>query len=490
MIFCLDFLRLLFKSSTKYFINQNMQIQQSLFDSFQSSLNEFFLEIDLEASLKSKSTNSQKKTLRGFNMATMAEYRQNIIDSMKQDNLSIEKIFNKPKNNAKEEKIIKFITENPKSIRYALSFFFSVLKIRWQYEDQTVKNFYHSNVFRFSEYDLHFKIDDFLNFILQFPQNIYETFKYFFNNMFDEKLFNWFHSFNPIVMNSFHRDILQPIEHHKHIEISIKKTNYFLLPLGRDQNKDVFEYLVNTPPEDPIEIFGYNRNHEFRHFYYRSKYLFDYMVRSHYELEKKLSLHKESVYLNEISPLINEKEISHSLKDFLDFLIESFSTPIDSPLLNLIALMTKVVKMLGDAICIEKTEIYQKIFESSNNTEKEEFFLDDHDIIFQEDVDEKYEEKFEENTSKTSIKLNKFDKNSKFKSSLDSLSSKKSEIISDKSVFNLNFGKSSQILKKKRDEINEINEKSKESNEINVSDIKPKSSIIFENVKIDLLLIY
>lgn len=417
------------------------------------------MEVDVEASQKN-SVNISKKIYKGLYLSTMSEYRQKILENAKQNCLTIEKFEDKRKNPARNEKILKFLLENKNPIKYALFFYLSVLKIRSLYTDQTICNFAHSNLLNYSEYDFQYKIDDFLNFIAKFPQNIYEIFKNIFTKIFDESRFNWFNSFNPLIMNNFYKEILLPTEQHKHIEISVKKTNYFLLSLGRNQNKDIFEYIINTPPEDPIEIFGLNKNHEFRHYYYRSKHFFDYVVRSHYDLENRVSLQKEAAYLSDISPLLEGNDINDNLKDFLDYLNESFSTPMDSPLLNLIDLLTKILKMFGDEIIVEKTEVLQKLFESENENN---FNFEDNDITFLEDMDEKYEEKYEDNSKFSGLKITTFiEKNQKYKTSLENIPAKNNEIIAEKNVFALNFGKSSQILKKKMDEINEMNEKSKE----------------------------
>ena len=463
----LDYLRPLFKTCTKYFVNKNSQIQQSLYDFFQGPLNEFFTEVDIEASQKTASLS--KKGNKSLYLTTISEYRQKILETtQKSDGFSLENFINinKIKTNNKSERIMKFLIENKNAIRYAIYFFFSILKIREIYQNPLTSNFYHSHIYNYSEYDIQYKIDDFFNFLLKNPQNIYETFKNMFISIYDESQYNWFHSFNPMIFNAFHKDILKPIEQHKHIEINVKKINYLLLPLGRNQNKDIFEYIINTPAEDPIEAFGYNRNHEFSHNYQKSKNFFDYVVRNHFELENKLSLQKEALYLNDVTGCSGEEELNKNLKDFLEFLIESFTANNSSPLLNLINLLNKITKIIGDAIDIEKTELLMKIIENKKNDENNNNSIIDinNDISFIDDPDEKYEEFSEENGKSSSSKLIKIDKShiSSFNSSGFDVNAIKVDTISDKSVFSLNFGKSSIMLKRKRDEINENNEKNKE----------------------------
>jgi len=390
-------------------------------------------------------------------LTTISEYRQKILENQKEESLSLESFVNKSRNSIKKENILKFIYENKNSIKYALYFFFSILKIRGVYDDPITRHFYHSNVFNYSEYDLQYKLDDFFNFIEKYPQNIYEGFKIFFNKLFDESQFNWFHSFNPIMFGCFHNDIIQPIERHKHVEINVKKANYSFLPLGRNQSKDIFEYIINTPSEDPIEIFGLNRNHEFSYNYHRSKNFFDYVVRNHYELEQKSSLQKEANYLNDVSPGFSEENLNKNLKEFLEFMTESFLENDNSSLLNLINLLTKIIKILGNPIILEKTEIFQKIFEEADEKDDEDDIENDNDISFLNDLDEKEEENYEDPSKSFSL-LNKFEKNHSSISTFDL----KIDTISDKKIFSLNFGKSSNILKRKRDEINDLNEKNKE----------------------------
>lgn len=452
-----EYLRPLFRMSTKYFVNKNSQIQQSLYDFFQAPLNEFFEEVDLEASQKPLPL---KKGYPNLYFSTVSEYRQKILEnSALKEAFSLETFVNRTKNAQKLEKALKFFSENKMAMKYVLFFFFSILRIRGKYEDPITTNSRKSHIFNYSEYDIHYKIDDFFNFINKFPLNVYKTFKDFFEKSFEESNFNWFSSFSPLIFSSFYKEILFPIESHKHVEISVKKANYLLLPLGRSQNKDIFEYIINNPSEDPIEIFGYNRNHEFSYNYYRSKGFFDYVVRNHYELENSLSLQKEVVYLNDVSAYLNEQDLNKSLKDFLEFLIESFNVPMNSSLLNLINLLTKILKIIGDLIILDKLELFPSNFEENyiENLENPENRENNGDISFIDDPDEKYDENSEENIKSVITKIGKFEKG------LDGM---KSDIsLTEKNVFSLNFGKSSQILKKKCDEINDFNEKNKEMEE-------------------------
>lgn len=476
----------LFQTSTKYFVNFNLHIQQSLYDFHQSQLNDFFAEVDVEASQKTI-TIPIKKGFKGLYLNTISEYRQKLLENQKQNTLSLESFIIKKRNSPKLEKTSRFPIENKPSIRYSFYFFLSILKMRQLYEDPLIQNYHHSNIFNYSEYDLQYKLDDFFNFLSKYPQNIYETFKSFFIKMFDEAQFNWFHSFNPIVFESFYKEILKPIEKHKHVEISVKNSNYLFLPLGRNQSKDIFEYIINTPPEDPIEIFSLNRNHEFSYNYNRSKNFFEYVVKNHYELEYKFTSQKETAFLNEVNPSFNQENLNENVRDFLDFLTESFTATVDSPLMNLINLLTKIVKIFGDEIKIEKIDLFSKMFQE-NLEDNESLNEDKNDISLIDDPDDKKDGISEENSKSSLSKIKDFEKSQILDENLSSINI---DSFREKNGISLNFGKSNLILKRKRDVNNEMNEKSIELDEENspetslkkISTVKKRREIKFNDVK-------
>ena len=470
-----EHLRPLFRTCTKYFVNKSSQIQQSLNDFFQTPLNEFFQEVDQEAGQKAPQT---KKGFQTYCFATIAEHRQKAVDNMaiRSEGFSLETFVNRNKNAQRNEKNLKHISENKNSVKYAISFFLSVLRIRENYDELISTNVKNSSVFNYSEYDISYRIDDFFSFLNKHPLNIYPTFKQFFNQSFDESGGNWFSSYSPLIFGNFYKEILEPIETHKHVEINVKKSNYLLLPLGRNQNKDIFEYIINTPPEDPIEIFGFNRNHEFQSNYQRSKSFFDYVVRNHYDLENTLSLQKEATYLNDISAYLTEQDLNQSIKDFLEFLSESFNAPMNSSLLNLINLLNKILKIMGDHIELEKIELFQQMFEENQGNNE-----NPNDISLLDDPDEKYEENYEEslkNSSKMTI--------SKLEKSQKTFDTIKPDALTEKNVLSLNFGKSSQMLKKKGLEMNEFsksegdgeneNEEEKEEGHLSSRKIEKKNN--------------
>ncbi len=93
----------------------------------------------------------------------------------------------------------------------------------------------------FSEKDVLFICDDLLQILLSFNFNSGEIFYKYFATQFEYNKTEELTEFSPLFWDWIGEEFLKKSMENKHVEIAIRNNLYRMLPLRRDQNKDIFE---------------------------------------------------------------------------------------------------------------------------------------------------------------------------------------------------------------------------------------------------------
>jgi hypothetical protein len=93
----------------------------------------------------------------------------------------------------------------------------------------------------FSEYDARFLCDDLFQILLSFNYNPGEILHKYFAKHLDYNKFEELNEYSPIFWDWMGDEFLKKSMEHKHVEVTVGNIFYRMLPLRRDQNKDIFE---------------------------------------------------------------------------------------------------------------------------------------------------------------------------------------------------------------------------------------------------------
>ena len=170
-------------------------------------------------------------------------------------------LFTLIKNNSNLAKVDKINYKNDKMrIKFGLCFIFSIIKIH-QHHEEIIKGVDEKNDYSsISDYDILRIIEEITFFLEEFPLNIYETLRKYIQALF---------GINSNLMETFYNEFMLPFDYFKKIEIEFKSFSYEMIPSKFNREKDIFDYLVNFPNEDPKQIFGYHFNQELEYNYKR-----------------------------------------------------------------------------------------------------------------------------------------------------------------------------------------------------------------------------
>ena len=323
-----------FRTAIKYFLNEATSIKLSMQDFFSLQINQYLQKIDSEVlnrNLQKSMTGStiiKKSDM--FGLEENISYREQLRKAQNSNSVTLHEFLMKTEENPVIEDAIAInqtseqinIQTDKMRVRYAVYFVTSILKLRHKYDFCFPHNSFLMSDFKLSDQGVLFDVEDIIKILEQHPLKIYETIQKNFSKVFGMIKTIPFLSFSNTIVESIFNEFLVKTERNRNVEIQYQSWKYPLLPRGRKEDKDIFDYVTKIPVDDPFPLLGYSKNDETVYNFEKSKRFFGLVVQIEEKLEKSSNLEREIDLLDEAEEVRDEEGLSESVSSLVQFLAD------------------------------------------------------------------------------------------------------------------------------------------------------------------------